>query len=291
MGAALHHGYLRMANGTLPPLPGTAPDESWRIGNADRDLADGRLAIFGIVARSPETPPNLRGNAPGRLLGTGFYLLTNGGFATARHVAEEALEAMAQSEHTVGLIYALPGGLLVYRPIWKFFLHPTADLAFGIPHEIIDNSTGMAFRAKVLSLEREPPPLGAPISTWAYPLHTTVQDSEGHERLYLQPAFYDGFLQEVFEQRGPSGKLNPPYYLTTIHLYGGSSGGPVFNTDGHVFGVASSSYDGMEDVAFVTPIRPIFDLELHDIDMKDGRGRRIVTVREIANIGRIVVRG
>jgi hypothetical protein len=61
--------------------------------------------------------------------------------------------------------------------------------------------------------------------------------------------------------------------------------------DGHVVGIASSSYEGMEYVAFVTPIGPLFDLELDDIDMHDGKGRRTVTVREIADIGRVVVRG
>jgi hypothetical protein len=280
-----------MSNDTLPPLPGTAPDGSWRIGNADRDLADGRLAIFAIVARSPDTAVNLRGDAPGRLIGSGFFLLPNGGFATAKHVAEEALEVMEEGEHAVGLVYTLPNGLLVYRAVWKFFVHPTADLAFGIPHEIIENSTGIAYRAKVLSLEREPPQIGAAISTWAYPLHASVQDRDGGERLHLQPAFYDGVLQEIFKSAGPSARLHAPYYLTNIHLHGGSSGGPVFNMDGHVFGIASCSYDGAEDVAFVTPIAPLFDLELHDIDLRDGKGRRIVTVGAIANIGRIAVRG
>ncbi|TYL89969.1 trypsin-like peptidase domain-containing protein [Bradyrhizobium rifense] len=278
-----------MSESKLPPLPGTAPDGSWRIANIDRDEFDGRLAICAIVARSSAAPLSLRGAGDGTLIGTGFYLLPNGGFATAKHVALEALEAMSRSENSVGLVYALTNGLLVFRPIWSFAVHPTADLAFGVPHEIFDNKTGNVFRAKVLSLECAAPAIGSPISTWAYPLHAKRPQPNGTELLHIQPAFYDGTLQEIYKDRGPSSRLTPPYYLTNIHLHGGSSGGPVFNESGHVFGVASCSYDGAEDVAFVTPIDPIFDIEVQNVDLGDGIGLRTVTVRDIGNGGRIVI--
>ena|SRR6266404_2228714 len=108
--------------------------------------------------------------------------------------------------------------------------------------------------------------------------------------LQLQPDFYDGLLQELFVGHGPSVKLHPPYYLTSIHLYGGSSGGPVFNADGHVFGIASCSYDGAESIAYVTPIGAILDIELHDVNLGDERGSRTITVREIADLGRVSIR-
>ena len=139
----------------------------------------------------------------------------------------------------------------------------------------------------MLSLEREPPAVRTPVSTWAYPLHRKVRDAEGNEVLQLEPTFYNGLLREVYAMRGPSSKLQPPYYLTDIHLHGGSSGGPVFNQNGHVFGAASCSYDGATDVAFVTPVGPILEIELRDTDLGDGRGARNVLVSEIANLGRI----
>jgi trypsin-like peptidase len=278
-----------MIEGKLPPLPGTALDGSWRIATIDRDESNGRLAICAIVARSSSAPLSLKGAGEGTLIGTGFFLVPNGGFATAKHVASEAQEVMSRTENSVGLVYTLTNGLLVFRPIWSFAVHPTADLAFGVPHEIIDNETGKAFRAKVLSLEPAPPALGARISTWAYPLHSKFRDPDGREILHTQPEFYDGILQEVYSERGPSSKLNAPYYLTNIYLHGGSSGGPVFNENGHVFGVASCSYEGAEDVAFVTPIDPIFDIEVQNVDLGDGKGPRTVAVRDIGSDGRIAV--
>jgi len=143
-----------MPEDKLPPLPGTAPDGTWRIATIDRDESDGRLAICAIVARSSSAPLSLIGAGEGTLIGTGFYIVPNGGFATAKHVALEAQEAMSRAENSVGLVYTLTNGLLVFRPIWSFAVHPTADLAFGVPHEIIDNETRKAYRARVLSLER-----------------------------------------------------------------------------------------------------------------------------------------
>jgi Trypsin-like peptidase domain len=273
----------------LPPLPGTAPDGRWRIETIDRDAADGRLAIFAIVAR-PATPSvNLRGAAGGVLIGTGFFVLKDGGFATAKHVALEAQRSMSETENSVGLVYTLSNGLSVFRPIWRFAIHPTADLAFGIPHEIINNETGLAFQSKILSLEPNSPGLGAAISTWAYPLHHKTIGEKGDEILHLQPDFYNGVLSELYDTRGPSAKLNAPYYLTSTHLHGGSSGGPVFNVRGHVFGIASCSYEGAEDVAFVTPIDPFFEIEIPDVSLKDGRGPRGVTVGELARLGQIAM--
>ncbi len=128
-----HDGELRVSQEKLPSLPGTAPVGSWRIGTIDRDAADGRLAICAIVARPATSLVDIRGAAGGALIGTGFFVVKNGGFATAKHVALEAQRAMSGAKNSVGLVYTLSNGLSVFRPIWKFAIHPTADLAFGIP--------------------------------------------------------------------------------------------------------------------------------------------------------------
>jgi S1-C subfamily serine protease len=117
-----------------------------------------------------------------------------------------------------------------------------------------------------------------------------VSAEEAGHVLQLQPTFYDGVLQKVFTDKGPSAKLLPPYFMTSIHLHGGSSGGPVFNFDGEVFGVASCSYDGAEDIAFVTPAGALLDISVPE---KIGQGEsdaQVVTLRDIAARGLIAVR-
>ena len=229
----------------LTPLPGTAAAGSWRMRNADEVVSDGRLATFAILGRPTADSFSL--------IGTGFYLQGMGGFATAAHVALEAQRHLAEMPDSVGIARTLPNGRTHFLPIWKFFVHATANVAFGIPrYEFVDDASGNVIRPKVLSLSSQPPPIGTPVSTWAYPLHAVVDADEG-KVFRLQPDFYDGVLEEHFEDRGPSVKLMPPYFRTSINLHGGSSGGPVFDAAGQVFGIASCSYDGATDIAFVTP--------------------------------------
>jgi len=273
-----------MATSRLPSLPGTAPAGSWRITTADLDDSDGRLAIFALVVR--DTPTSLH------LLGTGFYLVTNGGFATAKHVALEAQKYMLENPLAVGIVHTISDGCSVFRPIWQFFIHPTADIAFGVPHELIDNTTTKAYRSKVLSLDIKCPEIGSAISTWSYPLHSVIDDHQSGRMLQLQPDFYNGTLRDIFTTTGPSAKLCPPYYLTSIHLYGGSSGGPVFDAAGYVFGIASCSYDGAEDIAFVTPVSAILEIELQmtTYHSDDGGSRSINTVNELGTMGVLSLR-
>ncbi|MGP8231600.1 MAG: serine protease [Methylovirgula sp.] len=253
------------------------------MGTADRVEADGRLATFAIVMQT--TPRSLR------LLGTGFYLQPKGSFATAAHVALEGQNLLAAKPNSVGIGHTLPDGRTLFRPIWKFFIHPTADVAFGVPGaEIVNDRTGETYRAKVLCLTGAAPDFGAAISTWAYPLHRLLGDEATGQILQLQPTFYNGILQEFYSERGPSAKLMPPYYRTNIHLHGGSSGGPVFNLNGEVFGVASCSYDGAEDIAFVTPAKALFEIEIPEKIGEGEDGAPIVTLREIAARGLISTR-
>lgn len=267
----------------LAPLPGTAAAGTWRIGNEDREEGDGRLAIFAIVTRPTQTSFGL--------LGTGFYLQPKGGFATAAHVASEAQELLSKQPGSIGISHTLPDGRTLFRPIWKFFIHPTADVAFGIPGaEFINDRTGEIYRTKVLCLKRTPPDIGSAISTWAYPLHRLVGDKTMGQVLQLQPTFYNGTLQELFLKKGPSARLTPPYYLTNIHLHGGSSGGPVFNLNGEVFGIASCSYDGAEDIAFITPAAALLDVCVPE-RIGDGEADAPrIRLQDIASRGLIYVR-
>jgi hypothetical protein len=52
---------------------------------------------------------------------------------------------------------------------------------------------------------------------------------------------------------------------------------------------ASCSYDGAENVAFVTPIDPFFEIEIPGVDLRDGLGKRSVAVEELARLGQIAM--
>jgi hypothetical protein len=269
-----------MSESRLSPLPGTASAGTWRMHNADDVISDGRLATFAILKRP--TPTTVA------LIGTGFYLQPKGGFATAAHVAREAEQQLTEAPDSVGIAHTLPNGTTRFLPIWKFFVHPAADVAFGVPrYEFVDDTTDEAIRSKTLSLTSQMPEIGTSVSTWAYPLHRVIDDAAG-QSMRLQPDFYDGVLQEYFRERGPSAKLTPPYFQTSINLHGGSSGGPVFNAAGEVFGVASCSYDGASDIAFVTPASALLELEIPQRISDSAAAGPMVSLRELVSRGRIM---
>jgi hypothetical protein len=86
---------------------------------------------------------------------TSSGIAPNGAFATAAHVAMEAEKLLAKEPGTVGIAHTIPDGRTLFLPIWKFFVHPTADVAFGVPRsEFVNDRTGDAYRAKVLCLTR-----------------------------------------------------------------------------------------------------------------------------------------
>jgi hypothetical protein len=242
--------------------------------------AAGAVAIFAIVIRDGHTL---------KPLGTGFYLQPHGGFATAAHVALDAQDRLAADPSSVSIARTFPNGKTRFLPIWKFFIHDTADVAFGIPAaEFVEDATSQVIRARVLSVTSTRPPIGAAISTYAYPLHRFIGDEQAGGVLHMQPDFYDGRLEEFHPERGPSVKIRPPYYRTSIHLHGAASGGPVFY-DGHVFGIASSSFEGAEDVAFVTPASALLAIRV-PVRIGEGGGGQTETLGSIAARGQIVTR-
>ena len=84
-------------------------------------------------------------------------------------------------------------------------------------------------------------------------------------------------------------EIEPPYYQTSMHLHGGASGGPVFNGGGRVFGIASSSYEGAVDLAFVTPVIGVLEIEFRENGHRRRSGPRRVTVSELAKLGHISI--
>lgn len=235
---------------------------------------DASLAVFPICTFT---------NGSCKIHGTGFYVVPNGLFLTAKHVAEEV---SATAGHKC-LFLLLPNNQYLVRTINRWDFHPTADVAVGWPEQVIDNNTGIDYRAKILTLDvltTEDQIIAGkwhnhPVMTFAYPLHSIINDS-GFCSVNLQPDIYDGSIEQYYVGKGPSAKLLPPYYQTNIHLYGASSGGPVFNADGQIIGIASASYDGANDFSFVTPIQQALETEIQ-AEFGDEKGCQAITLREL----------
>lgn len=249
----------------LSPLPGTADAGLWTANNE-----------FGTVNYAEAVFPLLRRKGPkeAEIVGTGFYVLPNGCFLTARHVLEDpetlfAIQLMADRTYHV-------------RTIQDAFHHPTGDISVGVFSPLVHRVTGASLMNVTVPLAPTQPGATTPIATYSYPLHE-VRSEQAGVSVNLQPDFYHGHLGEYYAERGPSGRLACPYYMADLHLYGASSGGPVVSSSGPVFAIASASYDGANDLAFLTPVSLAGDITIPKVDMKDGHGAKTRPFRDILN--------
>lgn len=64
----------------------------------------------------------------------------------------------------------------------------------------------------------------------------------------------------------------------------------MFNFDGEVFGIASCSYDGAEDLAFVTPASALLEIEVPETIGAGEADARMVSLGDIAARGLISAR-
>ena len=256
-------------------LSGTHDGKHWKLGKE----SEPSQAIFPIFSEH---------DGKYRLHGTGFYISLNGLFVTAKHVAEDCRE-INEIGHSIFLIHTFSNNQFCKRPIGRMSIHDHADVALGWPNQIIDNKTGKEFRGKCVSLDinygmpgHKPKTLvGEPVVTYAYALHD-IDNLSDPPRISVQPQLYDGVVKEFYEASGPSIKLRPPYFRSSIHMHGATSGAPVINTEGNAMGIASSSYDGSPDVSFITPIERVLEMVLHQPTASNESTASVTVVQWLA---------
>jgi len=153
----------------------------------------------------------------------------------------------------------LPGNRYLLRNVWKWVIHPTADIAVGMltPAE----RKGKQLTNRALTLSPFEVKTGDVVATFAVP-KTEIETQTNRQIVRVDPTWHFGHIEQVY----PTGRdrvfYPGPTYQTTIELIGGSSGGPVFDRHGMVIGVNSTGYDvalGQENISFVTPIFEALD--------------------------------
>jgi hypothetical protein len=263
-----------------PLLGGEAPDDRFGFKSGDGEESNGRRAIFPIirVAFTGEID----------LLGTGFFIATNGLLVTARHVIEAAFDRKSnQQRFGVSMVHFQDDGSYFIRPILRGAIHTVEDLAVGVAAPMTRNSDGAPLLNKKLNLNLDEVVVGSHVMTYAYPRYESRHTDEG-QIFNLMPNFYDGEIVEHFASGRDRVMLPGPCYRTNMAIHHGASGGPVFSRDGMVFALNSTGYDGTED-SYVSSIGGILDLAIDDIAIGDQAPRRI-SIREIANAGHITVK-
>jgi hypothetical protein len=260
---------------TLPNLFGEARHGDYGVTTGEGAPTQPDLGVFPIVRHDENRI---------RMIGTGFFVTTNGLFVTAKHVLHDVMNRDGNQIAPIGIIQFLPNNGYVYRPVDRYGFHRTADIAIGVPVPLQQN--GAPYTNPVLTLTAQPPSVGTKIVTYAYPKHLNVTHENGMQDLYFSGAYYDGFLEEHLPEGRDRTMLPGPCYRTSIVSHGGASGGPVFCPSGHVFGVNSTGFDGT-DISYVSRINEVFALSVEKLAI-DGHPKDRVFIAELSAMGHIV---
>jgi hypothetical protein len=261
-------------------LPGEAKAGAYEVRTENDAPTDPGYAIF----------PILRQDTLGKLhlIGTGFFITTNGLFVTANHVLMEVFGPKGQQKDPIIIAQFLPNNTYLQRPILRSVSHRIADIAVGVAAPMKNNKDGQPLTNPIVALTLRVPALNESIFTYAYPKHKNIVLDGGPQILNFVPTFYDGNVLESFPDGRDRVLLPGPCYRTSMTIHGGASGGPVFCKNGCVFAVNSTGIDGT-DISFVSRLNEIFTLAIDGVSL-DGGPPQSTTLIEIAGKGHIVVK-
>lgn len=194
------------------------------------------------------------------LIGTGFFIAGYGIFATAKHVLLDVCDKDGEATCAIGILHSLPGRYF-FRRIVHVCWSSIADVAIGIVDPMKEEGATDMLNNGFLGLTPRVPLAGAQVVTYAYPNHMIENAPEG-AKIALFPAMYEGSIEEYFPKGRDRIMMPGPCFQTSILMHGGSSGGPVFDEHGRVFGICSTGWDDLP-LSFVSRISAIFALFLN----------------------------
>jgi hypothetical protein len=232
---------------------GIAPDSKFMAVTHDGRPQDLSHAVCAVVRQHADKKTI-------EFVGTGFFAAKGGLFITARHVLNTVCDDDPRGPFVLGIIQFIPGSGFVERPVSRAAVSNQSDIGIGVSAEMTSPTRGRLDNP-VLRLSTRDPAVGEAVFTYAYPDTVTVP-SGGLTQLHINPHFYEGKIEEHFPDRRDASVLTWPCFQTSIHLHGGSSGGPVFDSSGAVFGVNTASMTPYTDVSYVTKVRDAVDLVL-----------------------------
>jgi hypothetical protein len=253
----------------------------YRFSHLSGKIAQGQEAIIPIFLATLD---------PRRFIcvGTAFFISPHGLLATAAHVLEAAVGRKRGDEAGLAALQYWHPDQWVMREVTAGSIHSAADVGiFTLGRPMFGMSLPPGGN-KIVAIANALPKAGDSIRTWAYPL-VEVTNKDVGQRIRLEanivPTIYEGQVVEEMPNGRP-GILKGPCYHTTLGIEGGASGGPVFDSEGRVFALNSTSYSGT-DITFVSHIQSIFELPIEGYTGKGGEVFPRITVSELIKRGEI----
>lgn len=206
-------------------------------------------------------------------IGTGFFIAPIGLFVTARHVIEDLVERDGTVRSFLVAAQLNPEGGSTLRSVDRFFLHPGTDVAIGFLKQTAIDGVTPVFNAS-LGISLCWPITTQVVRSISFPLTLRVDNGEV-EAILLNPHHAIGKITQLHRRGRDRVMLRGPCYETSLQIYGGSSGGPVFDDRGRVFGVHSTGFDDFP-VSYVIPLSEIMEIPISGVELETHRGTNLM---------------
>jgi S1-C subfamily serine protease len=186
-----------------------------------------------------------------RFLGTGFFIWSGGLLITARHILDDVRNDRMQLD-CIWAVHVLRNKTFYIRNFRKSYENKKSDIAVVALDQPQHNVTREVLPNTSLCLFPEMPKVGDIVFTAAYPRTTVLNSGKSTARIQLDR--YDGRVAEVYPNGRDRSILPGPSFRTDMHVHAGASGGPVFNANGLVIGINTSSLSSDTSVSFISSI-------------------------------------
>ena len=175
---------------------------------------------------------------------TGSAAMVGPGLAVcAAHVLQDQgyAEKLASGETTLVAQAPLPGGMLLWT-VLRFSLVPNADLA--VLSLTLSSSFPENRHFDFASITTRMPAVGDELTITGLSAIRRTEAVSSATHLEMVPGCVKGLVIDSYPEGRDRAMLPGPCFAVDCDARGGMSGGPVFDSRGHLVGVVSSSYEG-----------------------------------------------
>lgn len=196
--------------------------------------------------------------------GTGFFIHEIGLFVTAKHVP---FYQNIPLETWIGI--HSHQNVVSVRHVQGFVFHETADICVGFfdkhdPRNRLIYTPAIQFQA--LKPCFEIPNINDSIKNFGYGGSRVENIENRSQDGNFTCQWGSGTVSQILLEGRDSSTLPGSTIEALMPTIGKASGGPVFNSNGEVIGVNSTSFNGEQPISYFTPIYKILELEIeHEI--------------------------
>ncbi len=220
-------------------------------------LRQGPESVFPILTMLDFGTPDQRY----QYVATASFIHPRGVFATAKHTLLDNQDRPL----TPAIAIHQYGRFLCVRHLSYFNFHPVHDIAVGELHGYCVNNRkhfGSENLVAAIPIKIDQLPANHYVRSFAYPLTSIGDKVDRFQKATFVGDWSEGHVEEFLPNGRDRTFLPGACYRTSMPVLSGASGGPVFNEDGFMVAVNSTSFGDLPP-SHITPVVGMLDLVLN----------------------------